>query len=71
MESINILQHIGDKVKHIRSKRGITQDALARKADIPYTTLTKIEANVVTNPSIQTVSKIAIGLAVTVDELIK
>jgi hypothetical protein len=28
-------------------------------ADLPYTTLTKIESNVITKPSIQTVAKIA------------
>ena len=62
---------IGDKIKAIRTKQGLTQDALARKCDIPYTTLTKIESNVITKPSIQTVSKIATGLDVTIDELLK
>ncbi|HBB56805.1 TPA: hypothetical protein DCZ57_02110, partial [Patescibacteria group bacterium] len=39
--------------------------------DIPYTTLTKIESNVITKPSIQTVMKIAKGLGVSVDDLMK
>ena len=63
--------NIGDKIKKIRAKRGLTQDALARKAELPYTTLTKIESNVITKPTIQTVVKIAKGLDVSVDELIK
>ena len=33
---------IGDNIKKFRKKKGLTQDELARKADIPYTTLTKL-----------------------------
>ncbi len=62
---------IGDKIKKIRLKRGLTQDRLARKADMPYTTLTKIESNVITKPYIQTAAKIAHGLGITIDEMIK
>ena len=61
---------IGDKVKAVRNAKGLTQDALAKKADIPYTTLTKLESNVITKPSIQTVEKIAKGLRITIDELL-
>ena len=71
MKSQNDSQNIGDKIKQIRNKQGITQDELARKSEIPYTTLTKIESNVITKPSIQTVAKIAKGLGITIDELIK
>jgi len=62
---------IGDKIKLLRNKQGLTQDELARKSDLPYTTLTKIETNVITKPSIQTVMKIANGLSVSIDNLIK
>ncbi|MEK7637221.1 MAG: helix-turn-helix transcriptional regulator [Patescibacteria group bacterium] len=62
---------IGEKIKKIRLKQGLTQDVLARKGDLPYTTLTKIESNVITRPTIQTVAKIARGLGVTVDDLLK
>jgi len=62
---------IGDKIKQLRNKQGLTQDALARKAEIPYTTLTKIESNVITKPSIQTVAKIAKGLSISIDELVR
>jgi len=33
---------IGDNIKKFRKKKGLTQDGLVRKADIPYTTLTKL-----------------------------
>ena len=69
MESNKIT--IGEKVKARRSKLGITQDALARKSDVPYTTLTKLESNVITKPTIQTVEKIAKGLGITIDKLIR
>jgi len=71
MKSQNNNETIGDKVKQLRNKQGLTQDELARKADLPYTTLTKIETNVITKPTIQTVVKIAKGLQVSVDDLIK
>ena len=64
-------KEIGDKIKAFRAKQGLTQDALARKCDIPYTTLTKIESNVITKPSIQTVVKIAAGLDISIDQLLK
>ncbi|PIP92241.1 hypothetical protein COW77_01035, partial [Candidatus Wolfebacteria bacterium CG18_big_fil_WC_8_21_14_2_50_39_7] len=60
-----------DKIKQLRNKQGLTQDELARKSDLPYTTLTKIETNVITKPSIQTVMKIAKGLGIGLDDLMK
>ena len=69
MKSQNNNETIGDKIKLLRNKQGLTQDELARKADLPYTTLTKIESNVITKPTIQTVMKIAKGLEISIDEL--
>jgi transcriptional regulator with XRE-family HTH domain len=69
MESKN--KQIGNKIKALRTKQGLTQDALFRKCDITYTTLTKIESNVITKPSIQTVAKIAAGLDISIDEPLK
>jgi len=62
---------IGDKIKAWRKKKDLTQDALAKKADIPYTTIAKIESDVIQNPSLQTITKIAEGLEITIDDLIK
>jgi len=62
---------IGSSIKKWRTKKKLTQDALSKKADLPYTTLTKIESNVITKPAIQTVKKIADGLGITIDDLIK
>ncbi|MCA9371974.1 helix-turn-helix transcriptional regulator [Candidatus Woesebacteria bacterium] len=71
MKSQNNNETIGDKIKLLRNKQGLTQDELARKSDLPYATLTKIESNVITKPTIQTVMKIASGLNITIDRLIK
>lgn len=71
MKSQNNSETIGDKIKQLRNKQGLTQDELARKSDLPYTTLTKIETNVITKPSIQTVMKIAKGLGISVDDLMR
>lgn len=62
---------IGDKIKRWRKIKETTQDELSKKADIPYPTLVKIESGAVKNPSIETMVKIANGLSVTLDELIK
>jgi len=71
IEFFVINETIGDKIKRLRNKQGLTQDELARKSDLPYTTLTKIESNVITKPTLQTVAKIAKALEISVDELIK
>ncbi len=71
MKSQNNNETIGDKIKQLRNKQGLTQDELARKSVLPYTTLTKIETNVITKPTIQTVMKITKGLGISLDELMK
>lgn len=62
---------IGAKIKAWRAIKDLTQDELAKKADLPYPTLVKIESDAVQNPSIETVVKIAGGLDITLDDLIK
>ena len=62
---------IGEKIKRWRTKKDITQDALAKKANIPYSTIAKIESDVITRPTIQTVTKIAAGFDISIDELVK
>ena len=61
---------IGQRIKKLRIEKGLTQEALARKAEISYATLVKIEGDAVENPSINTVKRIAVGLEISVDELI-
>ncbi len=62
---------IGNNIKKYRTKYKLTQEALARKADISYTALTKIETNVIKQPSVILMAKIAKALNTSIETLIK
>lgn len=62
---------IAKNVRKYRKKNGISQDKLSKLADVAFHTITKIEAGVTPNPTIETLRKIAIALNVGVDDLIK
>ena len=62
---------ISENIKKMRTKLGLTQDHLAMKADIKYTTLMKVESGTVNKPSVQTMAKIAKALGVLIEDLIK
>jgi transcriptional regulator with XRE-family HTH domain len=62
---------ISENIKKLRTKLGLTQDDLAKKADIKYTTLMKVESGAVNKPSVQTMAKIAKALGVSIENLIK
>jgi len=66
MSSINI----GKRIKELRNKAKISQDKLSKKADIPFSTLVKIEAGYTPNPSMGTLVKIADAFGVGLDELL-
>lgn len=54
----------------LRKEKGFTQEGLARKADISFHTLVKIESGGIKNPRIETVIKLAKALGVNTDDLI-
>jgi len=54
----------------LRKKKGLTQEGLARKADISFHTLVKIEGGSIKNPKIETVIKLAKALNVKIDNLV-
>ncbi len=62
---------IGENIKKLRTKQGLSQDDLARKAELKYSTLAKIEGDFVTKPGVQMVAKIAKALGVSVEDLLK
>ena len=66
MSNINL----GKRIKELRTKLKISQDQLAKKANIPFSTLVKIEAGYTPNPSMETLIKIADAFEITIDELI-
>ena len=62
---------ISKNLKKLRKKAGLSQDQLARKANIPYSTYLKIESGYTSNPSIQAIVNIADALQVTLDQIVK
>ena len=62
---------IADNIKKYRNKLGVSQDKLSKLADVTYNTIIKIESGANVNPTIETLSKIAKALNVSVDDLIK
>ena len=64
------METIGDKIKKLIKKKNMTQEELARKADIPYATLLKILNGTVENPTVKTMQKLAGALEVSVDDLL-
>lgn len=58
------------KIKKLREKKGLSQEKLARLADVSNNTIVNIESGKQTNPTIETVSKIAKALDVSIEELI-
>jgi len=66
MSSINLSK----RIKEIRGKLKISQDKLSKKANIPFSTLAKIEAGYTPNPSMETLIKIADAFEIGLDELI-
>ncbi len=62
---------IGENIKRLRTKQGISQDDLARKAELKYSTLAKIEGDFVTKPGVQMIAKIAKALGVSMEDLLK
>ncbi len=57
-------------IKKLRNKLELTQEQLSKKADISYTSLTKIETWVIKDPSVYTVAKIAKAFDVTIESLL-
>ena len=62
---------IGNNLRRLRKKKGLSQEKLARLADISLNALTKIESGFAQKPTIQTVVKLAKALEVSIDKLVK
>lgn len=58
-------------LKKYRTKKGWSQEKLAREAGISYNTLIKIERGGIKNPKIETIIKLSKALGITLDDLVK
>jgi transcriptional regulator with XRE-family HTH domain len=61
---------IGKNIKKLRQAKGLSQDRLSKLADVSYNSVIKLETGGITNPTIETLQKIAKALEVQVDDLI-
>lgn len=62
---------LAKNIKKLRKQQKLSQEELAKKADITYSTLIKIESGANENPTIKTIGKIASALHVTIDTLMR
>ena len=60
---------LAENIKKLRKQRKLSQEELAKKAGVTYSTLIKLESGVNKNPTIKTIQQIAAALEVTLDEL--
>jgi len=65
------MSNIAKNLRKLREAKGLSQERLARLADVANNTIVKIEAGKNKNPTLNTLKKIAKALGVSVDELIK
>lgn len=65
----DISKNLGESLEYLRKARGLTQDQLAKISGIPRTTLSHIESGE-GNPSLTTLSKLALALGVPYEELL-
>ena len=61
---------IGDKLKKLRTKKGYSLEKVARLSDLSLNTIIRIESATNKNPTIDTLTKIARALDVSVGDLL-
>jgi transcriptional regulator with XRE-family HTH domain len=61
---------IGKNIKRLRQEKGISQDKLSKLADISLNTVVKIELDQSSNPTLETIRKLAKALSVSLDDLV-
>jgi len=64
-------QNLSNNIKKLREAKGLSQEKLARLADIANNTLIKMESGENQNPTLVTLKKVAKAFGVSVDDLIK
>jgi len=63
-------QNLAKNIGRLRKSKGLSQEKLARLADVANNTLIKMESGKNQNPTLETLKKVAKALEVSVDELI-
>ena len=63
-------QNLAKNIKKLRNAKDLSQEKLARLADVANNTIIKMESGENKNPTLETLQKVAKALNVSVDELI-
>ena len=63
-------QNLSNNIKKLREAKGLSQEKLARLADVANNTLIKMESGENQNPTLNSLKKVAKALVVSVDDLI-
>ena len=63
-------QNLANNIKKLREAKGLSQEKLARLADVANNTLIKMESGENQNPTLNSLKKVAKALGVSVDNLI-
>lgn len=63
-------QKLSQNIRRLRKKVNLSQEELAKQIGITYSTLAKLESGVNSNPTLDTLWKIADSLAVSLDDLV-
>ncbi|MDP2632307.1 MAG: helix-turn-helix transcriptional regulator [Candidatus Curtissbacteria bacterium] len=65
------MSNITKTLRKLREAKGLSQEKLARLADVANNTIIKIEAGKNQNPTLDTLKKITKALDVSIEELLK
>lgn len=60
---------LGRRIRELRKARGLTQEQLAERTDLDYTSIGSLERGIF-NPSLNTAGKIAAALGISIQQLI-
>ena len=62
---------LSNNLKRLREKKGLSQDRLAKLADIANNTIIKIEQGENINPTLDTLKKLSKALDVSIEKLVE
>jgi len=63
-------ENLSKNMERLRKQKGLSQEKLARLADVANNTIIKMESGENKNPTLETLRKLAEAFGVSVDELI-
>jgi transcriptional regulator with XRE-family HTH domain len=63
--------NLANNIRKLREAKGLSQEKLARLADVANNTIIKMESGENKNPTLDTLKKVAKAFGVSVDNLIK